>query len=76
MIRKDMEAAGLDANGFDFHCLRHPCGSFLASAGVDLKIVQQVLGHKTFALTADTYTHLYDDAIKTGIRQLPNLEVG
>ncbi len=76
MLREDMDSAGLSSSGYDFHCLRHTCGTFLASAGVDLKTVQHVLGHKTFALTADTYTHLYNDAIQKGIRQLPNLEVG
>ncbi len=50
--------------------------TFLASAGVDLKLVQQVLGHKTFALTADTYTNVYNDALQKGVTNFPNLEVG
>ncbi len=76
MLRDDMEAAGLIARGYDFHCLRHTCGTFLASAGVELKLVQQVLGHKTFKLTADVYTHLYDEALHEGVTNFPNLEVG
>ena len=71
-----MDDAGLDSEGYDFHSLRHTCGSFLAKAGVDLKIVQQVLGHKTFAMTADIYTHLYNEALHQGVEQFPNLEVG
>lgn len=76
MLRKDMDSAGLDSTGFDFHCLRHTCGTFLASAGVNMKVVQQVLGHATFALTADTYSHLYDDAVRDGVAQLPDLKIG
>ena len=41
-----------------------------------MKVIQQTPGHSTFALTADTYTHLYDEALHHGVQQLPNLEVG
>ena len=35
-----------------------------------------VLAHATFALTADTYTHLYNDALHKGMTSFPNPEVG
>jgi len=31
-------------------------------AGVDLKIIQQRLGHASFATTADMYAHLMQDS--------------
>ncbi len=63
MIRHDLEAAGLppvDAEGnvIDFHSLRHTTGTWLSEMGVDLKVVQRILGHRTFAMTADRYTHV------------------
>lgn len=45
-----------------FHDLRHTHASLAIAAGVHLKIVQERLGHSTFQLTADTYSHLLKGA--------------
>jgi integrase len=37
------------------HDLRHGAGSLALQAGVDLKVVQDQLGHASIVLTADTY---------------------
>jgi integrase len=37
--------------------LRHTCASRLAQAGVDIKRIQEFLGHKTLAMTL-RYAHL------------------
>ncbi len=42
---------------FTWHCLRHTFGSRLASRGVDLRKIQELMGHKTLAVTV-RYTHL------------------
>lgn len=38
------------------HDLRHGAATLALAAGTDLKIVQEMLGHSTITLTADTYT--------------------
>ena len=40
-----------------FHDLRHTCATLLLSRGVHPKIVQELLGHATIAITLDTYSH-------------------
>ena len=41
-----------------FHDLRHTCATLLLTAGVHPKIVQELLGHSTIAITLDTYSHV------------------
>jgi site-specific recombinase XerD len=42
---------------FTFHDIRHTCVSHLVMAGIDLKTVQELLGHKTLTMTL-RYSHL------------------
>jgi integrase len=41
-----------------FHDLRHACASLLLAQGVDLKVVQEILGHASYATTANIYAHV------------------
>ncbi|MEV6040539.1 tyrosine-type recombinase/integrase [Nonomuraea sp. NPDC052116] len=41
------------------HDLRHGAASLLPAAGVEMKVVQETLGHTYSAFTADTYTSVY-----------------
>ena len=40
-----------------FHDLRHTCATLLLGRGVHPKMVQELLGHATIAMTLDTYSH-------------------
>ena len=50
-----LEKAGLPE--IRFHDLRHTCATLLLGRGVHPKIVQELLGHATIAMTLDTYSH-------------------
>lgn len=41
-----------------FHDLRHSCASLLLANGIPMKAIQEWLGHSTFNVTADFYSHL------------------
>jgi integrase len=41
-----------------FHSLRHTCASLLLAQGVHPKIVQEMLGHSSVAITMDLYSHV------------------
>lgn len=43
------------------HDLRHAAASLAISAGANVKAVQRMLGHKSAAMTLDTYADLFDD---------------
>ncbi len=46
-----------------FYDLRHTCASLLIREGGSIKAVQKQMGHKTAAITLDTYGHLYPDEL-------------
>jgi integrase len=50
--------AAADLPPIRLHDLRHGAAS-LTAAGVDLKVVQETLGHSSITLTSDTYTSVY-----------------
>ena len=45
------------------HALRHTAASLAIASGADVKVVQQMLGHKSATLTLDLYGHLFGDRL-------------
>ena len=41
-----------------FHDLRHTCATLLLTKGVHPKIVSEMLGHSSIAITLDIYSHV------------------
>jgi integrase len=41
-----------------FHDLRHTCATLLLGRNVNPKVVSEMLGHATIAITLDTYSHV------------------
>jgi integrase len=49
--------------GFHPHELRHTAASLAIASGADVKVVQQMLGHKSATMTLDQYGHLFGDRL-------------
>ncbi len=43
------------------HALKHTAASLAVSAGANVKALQRILGHKSAAMTLDTYADLFED---------------
>jgi integrase len=44
-----------------FHDLRHMCATLLLRQGVNLKVVQELLGHGDVSLTLNVYSYVLPD---------------
>jgi integrase len=44
-----------------FHDLRHTCATLLLKQGVNIKFVQDLLGHADASLTINVYSHVLPD---------------
>lgn len=55
--------------GFTWHCLRHTFASRLVMAGVSLRKVQELMGHKTIAMTC-RYAHLAPEYLQDAVCKL------
>jgi site-specific recombinase XerD len=58
-----------DIEDFHFHDLRHTFASRLVMAGVDLRSVQILMGHKTISMTL-RYSHLAPEHLRKAVQSL------
>jgi integrase len=54
LMKKVMAEDGLPH--ITLHGLRHSSATLLLSMGVPLKVIQEILGHSSYSITADIYT--------------------
>lgn len=66
-FRPAVEAAGVE--NFTWHDLRHTFASRLVMKGVDLRTVQELLGHKSIAMTL-RYAHLSPGHLAEAVQRL------
>ena len=57
LVKKHLLEAGLDPTKFSAHKLRHTAATLMLQNGVDVKTVQEVLGHENLN-TTQIYTHI------------------
>lgn len=70
LVKKHLLAAGLDANQLSAHKLRHTAATLMLSNGVDVKTVQEVLGHENLN-TTQIYTHIENTELKIAAEANP-----
>ena len=63
LVKRALLQAGLDPDQFSAHKLRHTAATMMLSGGVDVKTVQEVLGHENLN-TTQIYTHIESAELK------------
>ena len=75
LVKKALTQAGLDAEQFSAHKLRHTAATLMLSGGVDVKTVQEVLGHENLN-TTQIYTHIESTELKIAAEANPITRLG
>lgn len=70
LVKKALLQAGLDSTQFSAHKLRHTAATMMLSGGVDVKTVQDVLGHENLN-TTQIYTHIENTELKIAAEANP-----
>lgn len=70
LVKKALMQAGLDSTQFSAHKLRHTAATMMLSGGVDVKTVQEVLGHENLN-TTQIYTHIENTELKIAAEANP-----
>ena len=70
LVKKAFLKAGLDATQYSAHKLRHTAATMMLSGGVDVKTVQEVLGHENLN-TTQIYTHIENTELKIAAEANP-----
>ena len=66
-----LKKAGLPS--IRFHDLRHTCATLLLTSNVNPKIIPEMLGHATIAITLDTYSHVLTNMQSGATRALEDM---
>lgn len=70
LVKKALLQAGLDSTQFSAHKLRHTAATMMLAGGVDVKTVQEVLGHENLN-TTQIYTHIENTELKIAAEANP-----
>lgn len=68
-ILKDAEL-GIDRR---IYSLRHACATLLLAKGEKVKVVSEILGHKSVAFTMDTYQHVLDSMRESAVENIESI---
>ena len=75
IVKKNLEAAGLDTSKYSVHKLRHTAATLMYKYGnVDVRALQEILGHKQLA-TTQIYTHVDNEILREAALKNPLADI-
>ncbi len=74
LVKKHLQAAGLGGKNMSVHKLRHTAATLMYQNGVDVRALQEVLGHENLD-TTKIYTHVTSENLKDAARKNPLSEI-
>lgn len=70
IVKKELQKAGLDTNKYSVHKLRHTAATLMYQNGVDIRALQELLGHESIA-TTEIYTHVNNEQVRDAVENNP-----
>lgn len=70
IIKKAYTQANIDNDIYSVHTLRHTCATLLYISGIDIRTIQELLGHVQID-TTEIYTHLHDEKVMDAMLNHP-----
>ena len=70
MVKKRLSEAGIDSTQYSSHKLRHTAATLMLQNGVDVRAVQEVLGHDHLN-TTEIYTHVDNESLRVAAKANP-----
>ena len=70
MVKKRLAESGVDSTQYSSHKLRHTAATLMLQNGVDVRAVQEVLGHEHLN-TTEIYTHIDNEALRVAAKANP-----
>lgn len=70
MVKQRLKKAGLDSNQYSSHKLRHTAATLMLQNGVDVRTLQEVLGHEHLN-TTQIYTHVDNENLRLAAQANP-----
>lgn len=70
MVKKALLKAGLDSSKYSAHKLRHTAATLMLSNGVDVRTLQEILGHENLN-TTQIYTHVDNTELRIAAQANP-----
>ena len=70
LVKKHLGQAGLDTQKYSAHKLRHTAATLMYQNGVDIRTLQNILGH-TSVNTTMIYTHIEDSSLREAAAKNP-----
>ena len=70
LVKKHLSAAGLDSTQYSAHSLGHTAATLMLQNGVDVRTLQEVLGHDHLN-TTQIYTHVDNEDLRTAAKANP-----
>ena len=70
MVKKRLGAAGIDSTQYSSHKLRHTAATLMLKNGVDVRTLQELLGHENLN-TTQIYTHVDNSELRTAAMANP-----
>lgn len=74
IVEKYIKQIGLDSHKYTTHKLRHTAATLMYQSGVDIRALQEILGHEQLS-TTEIYTHVNNDQLRNAASSNPLAKV-